>query len=223
MKSMDEQALGPARVIWDYLQLRHQPIPADVIVAFGTNDLRVAQFAADLHLRGYGPTLVCTGGLAHQGDDPLATGWARPEAEMFADAAEARGVPRDRILIEPRALNTTENIRFTRELLESRGLKPRNVVLAMKPFVERRAWAVMAVEWPEMPATVASPRMSLDEYFTPELDPARVIDIMMGDLQRIWVYAGKGWSAPQRVPEEVHAAYRRLAGLGFTRRLLRET
>src|SRR5437870_12747704 len=116
MQPTTEEALRLARIIWDYHQLRHEPIPADVIVALGTNDLRVAEFAADLYLRGYGSTLVCTGGVAHQ-DDLLAAPWEKTEAEMYADVAARHGTPRDRILLETRATNTAENIRFKRRLL----------------------------------------------------------------------------------------------------------
>jgi hypothetical protein len=78
----------------------------------------------------------------------------------------------------------------------------------------------MAVEWPEMPASVVSPKMTLDEYFTPELPAGKIINIMMGDLQRIWVYARRGWSAPQQIPEEVMAAYEALKSAGYTGHLL---
>lgn len=218
---IDSNALRLARLIWDYHQLGHEPIAADVMVVFGTNDIRVAGFAAGLYHSGFARTVVCTGGMAHSGD-MLATGWTRPESEIFADVAAAEGVPRDRILLESRALNTAENIRYTRELLEERGLRPRNVLLVSKPFMQRRVWATMAVEWPEMPATVVSQRMTLDEYFTEELPPEKIIPIMMGDFQRIWIYAKKGWSAPQRIPEEVMRAYLELVRLGFTGHLLPE-
>lgn len=221
MDGVDEEALGLARIIWDYHQLKHEPVPADVIVALGTNDLRVADFAAGLFLEGYGKTLVCSGGVAHQ-NDLLATSWQRTEAEMYLDVATARGVPRDRILLETQATNTSENLRFTRDLLLERGLQTRNIVIAVKPFMQRRAWAAMAVEWPEMPGSVASPRMTLEEYFTEELAPDKVLNIMMGDLQRIWVYARRGWSAPQRVPAGVREAYERLVELGYTKHLIAE-
>ena len=216
---MLEEALVPARIVWDYLQLKHDPIPADVIVAFGTNDLRVARFAARLYNEGFGSRLVCTGGTAHQGD-LLATNWEKTEAEMYADQAVALGVPRDRILLEPRAANTAENVRFTRELLCRNGDRPRNLVLVTKPFMQRRVWATMAVEWPEVPASLASEQITLDEYFTEELPPEKVIPIMLGDLQRVWIYARRGWSAAQIVPLEVMDAYRELKTLGFTQQLL---
>ena len=218
---MTEEALRPARIIWEYHQLRHHPIPADVIIALGTNDLRVAEFAADLYQRGFGSMLVCTGGIAHCGD-LLATPWEKTEAEMFAGVAERLGTPRDHILLETRATNTAENLRFARELLSERAIRPRNIVLAVKPFMQRRVWATMAVEWPEMPATLASPEMTLDEYFTSDLTPDKITNIMMGDLQRIWIYARKGWSAPQRLPVEVREAYQCLVALGFTKHLIAE-
>lgn len=216
---MTPEALRLARVVWDYHQLRHTPIPADAIVALGTNDLRVAHFAADLYHRGFGPVLLCTGGIAHQGD-LLATAWSKTEAEMYADIAVERGVPRERILLEMRATNTAENLRFARDVLLGAGMRPRNIVIAVKPFMQRRVWATVAVEWPEMPASLASPEMSLDEYFTPELDPDKITNIMLGDLQRIWVYARRGWSAPQRIPAEVSEAYDRLVELGYNRHLI---
>jgi uncharacterized SAM-binding protein YcdF (DUF218 family) len=216
---MSEAALRWARVIWEYHQLRQEPAAADAVVALGTNDLRVAEFAADLYLRGFGKLLVCTGGVAHQ-DDLLATSWQRTEAEMYAEVAERRGVARDRILIEPRAANTAENIRFVRAMLSE--LPVRSIVIAVKPFMQRRTWATLAVEWPEIQATIASPAMTLDQYFTPDLPAEKIIHILMGDLQRIWVYARKGWSAPQPIPAEVREAYDRLAALGFTRHLIAE-
>ena len=218
---MHETALCPARIVWEYLQLKHDPIPADVIVVFGTNDLRVARFAARLYHEGFGRSLVCTGGMAHQGD-LLATNWHKTEAEMYADEAVALGIPLDRIMLEPRAANTAENVRFTRELLCRHGGHPRNVVLATKPFMQRRVWATMAVEWPEVPASLASERMTLDEYFTEDLRPEKVIPIMLGDLQRVWIYGRRGWSAAQIVPPEVMEAYRELKALGFTQQLLPE-
>jgi hypothetical protein len=219
---MSPEALALARIIWNYHQLRHHPIPADLILALGTNDLRVAEFAAGLWHRGFGKTLLCTGGFAHQGD-LLATAWPRTEAEMYAEVVERAGVPRENILLETRATNTAENIRFSRELLGARGIQPCNVLIAVKPFMQRRTAATLAVEWPEMPASIASPEMSLDDYFTAELTPEKITNIMLGDLQRIWIYARRGWSAPQRIPEEVMRAYEALVAMGFDRHLVMES
>ena len=221
MPQVTEAALESARVIWAFHCLEQTASPGDVIIALGTNDLRVADYAADLYLRGFGSTLVCSGGVAHTGD-LLATGWNQTEAAMYAEIAERRGVPRDRILLEPYSTNTSENLRFSRTLLEQTGIAPRRIVIAVKPFMRRRAWATLQIVWPEIAASLASPQMTLDEYFTAELTPEKIINIIMGDLQRIWIYGGKGWSTPQEIPPDVDAAYRRLVELGFTRHLIPE-
>jgi DUF218 domain len=211
--------LHAARVIYNYHYLAHVPIRAEVIIALGTNDLRVAEFASDLFHQGFGGWLLCTGGIAHKAD-LLATPWTKSEAEMYSDIAVERGVPRAQIILETQATNTAENVRFSRQLLAKNAIKPRNIVIAVKPFMQRRVWATLAVEWPEMPATVASPQFTLDEYFTPELPAEKMIHILMGDLQRLWVYARKGWSAPQRLPTEVMAAFRYLKSAGWTHHLI---
>jgi len=44
--------------------------------------------------------------------------------------------------------------------------------------------------------------------------------MLVGDTQRIDVYAERGFSIPQRVPDDVRSAYTRLVAAGYTRRLL---
>jgi len=208
-------------VIWNYLVLGHRPLRADVMLALGTNDVRVAHHAAELYHDGFAPTIVCTGGVAHL-HDMLATGWTEPEAVVFADVLKERGVPGDRILLETEAQNTSQNVSLSRRLLGERGITPRNVLLAVKPFMQRRAMASFAVEWPEVPVSVSSWECTFDEYCTAELDPEKITNIMMGDLQRIWIYGRKGWSAAQRIPDEVREAFECLRAAGFTRHLIAE-
>lgn len=219
---MNEEVLSLAQIVWDYLAVRDEPAPADVLVALGTNDLRVADFAAGLYLRGYAPLMVCSGGIAHQGD-LLETPWDRTEAEMYAEVAQNRGVPAERILLEPNATNTAENLRFTRKLLAERGIAAGSILIVVKPFMGRRVRAALPVEWPGVAARVVSDRISMRDYFTQELPAERVIHIMMGDLQRVWVYARRGWSAPQPLPDRVRGAFERLSALGFTQHLIPET
>jgi hypothetical protein len=87
--------------------------------------------------------------------------------------------------------------------------------------MQRRAYAAQAVEWPEMPATMATWPATFTSYCTePGLEPAKVANIILGDLQRLWVYARHGWTAPQRIPPDVLAAFHRLVELGYNQHLL---
>ena len=137
---------------------------------------------------------------------------------MYAD--EAVSSARLTGSCEPRAASTAEH-RFTRELLCRNGGHPRSVVLAQALYAASRQ-GDHGDQWPEVPASLASERMTLDEYFTEDLPPEKVIPIMLGDLQRVWIYGRRGWSAAQIVPPEVMEAYRELKALGFTQQLLPE-
>jgi uncharacterized SAM-binding protein YcdF (DUF218 family) len=207
-----------ARTLWDYHHVGHTLEKAECIIVLGSHDTRVAERAAEVFLEGWAPLLVCSGHLGAL----TRTTWTRPEAEVFADVAVARGVPRDRILVESRSTNTGENVDFSRRLLAERGLTPREAIAVQKPYMERRTLATFARRWPELDVRVTSPRIEFDAYPTDEIRKDDVIHIMVGDLQRLIVYGQKGWSAPQDVPPEVIAAYERLVAAGYTRRLLTE-
>ncbi len=207
---------GWARTLWDYHHVHHALERADAIIVLGSHDTRVAERGAEVFLGGWAPLLVCSGHLGALTREM----WTRPEAEVFADVAVGRGVPRDRILIESRSTNTGENVDFSRLLLAERGLRPTKAIAVQKPYMERRTLATFARRWPELEVVVTSPQIDFDAYPTGEIRRDDVIHIMVGDLQRLIVYGGKGWSAPQDVPAEVIEAYERLVAAGYTRRLL---
>ena len=205
-----------ARVVWDYHHVNHTLARADCIIALGSHDTRVAERGAEVFLEGWAPLLVCSGHLGG-----LTSGiWTRSEAEIFADVAVGRGVPRERILIESRSTNTGENVDFSKRLLAEQGIRPKKAIAVQKPYMERRTLATFQQRWPELEVVVTSPQLDFDAYPTGEIRKDDVIHIMVGDLQRLLVYARKGWSAPQDVPPQVMAAYERLVAAGYTRRLL---
>jgi len=205
-----------ARIVWDYHHVHHALQKADCIVVLGSHDTRVAERAAELFLAGWAPLVVFSGHLGS-----LTSGiWTRSEAEVFAEIAVRRGVPRDRILLESRSTNTGENVDFTRRVLAEKGLTPRRAIAVQKPYMERRTLATFGSRWPELEVVVTSPQIAFDDYATGEIAINDVIHIMVGDLQRLIVYARKGWSAPQEIPAEVMAAYEALIAAGYTKRLL---
>ncbi len=207
-----------ARLVWDYHHVGHALAKADVILALGSHDTRVAERAADVFLEGWAPLLVCSGHLG-----ALTSGsWTRSEAEVFAEVAAARGVPRESILLEARSTNTGENVDFSRRLLLERGIRPRRAIAVQKPYMERRTLATFEARWPELEVRVTSPQVAFDDYAQGGIRRDDVIHIMVGDLQRLVVYGRKGWSAPQRIPLDVQEAYEGLVAAGYTRRLLRE-
>lgn len=206
-----------ARLIWDYHHLHHRLQPADLILALGSNDTRVADRAAELYLAGWAGTLIFSGGAGALTRDRF----DRPEAEIFADIARDRGVPARAILIEPHSTNTGENIVFSRRLLAERGIEPNRIILVQKPYMERRAYATFKKIWPEPELIVTSPEISFEDYPTADLPFDLVVNIMVGDLQRIRLYPGLGFQIEQEIPDDVWEAGQKLIALGYNRHLVK--
>jgi uncharacterized SAM-binding protein YcdF (DUF218 family) len=206
-----------ARLVWDYHHVNHTLAAADCILVLGSHDTRVAERAADVFLEGWAPLVVFSGNLG-----ALTTEiWERPEAEIFADVAAARGVPRTKMLLETRSTNTGENVDFCRALLAERGLTPRKAIAVQKPYMERRTHATFRQRWPELDVIVTSPQIDFTAYPNEAIGREDVIHIMVGDFQRLMVYAEKGWSERQEIPEEVRQAYEGLVQAGYTGRMIR--
>ncbi|MFN7929568.1 MAG: YdcF family protein [Blastocatellia bacterium] len=205
-----------AQLIWDYHHLHHTLAPSDLILALGSNDIRVAEYAADLYLQGFAPRLLFSGNVGALTKDQF----TKPEAEVFADIARQKGVPDDVILIEPESTNTGENIAFSQRVLAAHRLAPNRIILVQKPYMERRAFATFRRRWPEQEVLVTSPPIAFADYFNDLLPRDRVINIMVGDLQRIRVYPELGFQIAQEIPDEVWQAYETLVALGYDQHLI---
>jgi uncharacterized SAM-binding protein YcdF (DUF218 family) len=220
MDSADLDRYGKA--IWDYMLLHAQPKKCDAVLTLGSIDTRVADYGVDLFLAGMGEYLIFSGGVAHI-EDLLKTSWEDSEAEHFAQIALQRGVPENKILIENKARNTGQNITFTYELLNQKKLYPTSLLLVQKPYMERRTYATFKKQWPgqEIDILVTSPPIPYEEYFNDENPKDKILNVMVGDLQRIKEYPTLGYQIKQDIPDDVWQAYEELVKLGFTKHLVK--
>lgn len=214
-----------AKIIWDYHHLHHQLEKADCIFILGSHDTRVAEYGAKLFNDGWAPFVIFAGtGIVHrQNGDLLQTAWKKSEAEIFADIAISRGVPQEKILIENQSTNTGENIMFTRKLIAEKHLNLNSFLLVQKPYMERRASATFKKIWPEKQLIVTSPPISFENYPNKDISKEDVINIMVGDLQRIKLYPALGFQIEQSIPPKVWDAYKKLIALGYTKHLMSDT
>ena len=211
--------LEPLQVIWDYLGMHQTPEQADVIVGFGNFNTNIARRAAELYRQGLAPVVLFTGGLGRNTEGLL----PEPEAVRFARVAMECGVPEKAILLEPESTNTAENILFTRRLLEERGIPHERILGVHQPFMERRITAAMGVYWPEQTFRVTSPQVSISDY----LEDAKkqgvtenaAVSVIVGDFQRMDLYAKKGYQTPQYIPPEAWEAFHKLVAMGFDKQL----
>ena len=205
-----------AEIIWDYHQMRHQMRRSAAAIGLGSHDLGVAAYAARLYHFGFYPLIVFSGANS----PTTAARFPRGEAVHYRDHAVELGVPASAIIVEPHATNTGENITFARQALQAAGVRPDSVLLISKPYMERRAFATCRKTWPEVEVTCASEPLSFGEYVT-EIGSAKlVIDMLVGDFQRIIEYPARGYAIAQDVPARIDAAYQRLLAAGYDSRLL---
>jgi uncharacterized SAM-binding protein YcdF (DUF218 family) len=212
----DHSAAELARVLWDYHRVVGTLAPADAIVGLGSYDLRVARWCAGLWQHGLAPVLVFTG--AH--GNWTRGRWSRSEAEVFADEAIAHGAPRAQILLETKATNIGENLRFTKALLTEQGRHVNRIIVVTKPQTLRRVVATAPVFWSEVSLIPSCPDHDFAEQPTADHSLDDLIHEMVGDVQRMIEYPRLGFQAPQETPSEVLAAYEALKARGYTRHLL---
>ena len=206
--------------IWNFMRLGMPVEQADCIIGFGCYNDDIALRCAQLYRDGFAPKVLFTGGL---GRNTLGL-WTQAEADRFAAIAMEHGVPAEDIIIENKSTNSAENILFTREKLAEAGLEQGRLLCVHKPFMERRLYAAMQVYWPEANAAYTSPLLDLEEYITKSvaqgLTEKNVIEVMVGDFQRMDVYAKKGYQIPQDIPAAAWDAFHALVEMGYTGELV---
>ena len=204
----------------------------------GSNDPRVAKFAASLVLRGLAPVVVFSGANGR-----LTEHWPQTEAETFAAVALAEGLSPEQIVVENRATNTGENIAFTRAALRERGVLDAqgrlpaggSLIVVQKPYMIMRSYASWLKQWPELQSGSeegggGAPRIVVAS--PPELEYANypadgviardeLVSVMVGDLQRVFLYPRTGFQIDVPIPDGVWHAFAQLVGLGFVGHLAR--
>lgn len=208
-----------AHALWDYNQLKKPVRKADFIFVMCSYNLAVAEHAYILFRQKIADLVVLSGGVAHT-DDLLITDWDDAEAIVFKDRLIEIGMDASKIIIEDKATNCGENVQFTKELLKDRDPPLSTGVIVQKPYMERRAFATAQQQWPEIDWFVTSPNMSYDQYIR-DNDEERLINLLVGDTQRIIEYAKEGYQTPQEMPENVSDALDVLIKKGYTKHLIK--
>ena len=218
---MDAETIVAAQILWDFMRLDEAVAPADVILCLGTNCAFVPVRGAELWREGLAPVIVMSGGIAHVGD-LAATGWDASEARVYADIAMANGVPESALRLEDGSTNTAENFRFSRPVIEEAiGRRLASAVVVARPHMTRRARATADIEWPDVTVSLQTEAISMIDYFAREADPAKTLNQVAGDFQRVVEYPKRGFQTVQAVPDTVMAAFEVLKTKGFDKHLLR--
>lgn len=207
----DLDVLKHAKVLWNYHVMGEKQQQADFILVLGSHDTRAAEHAVNLFNSGFAPLIVCSGGFGKVTRES----WKEPEGLYFRRILKERGIPDGIILAECEATNTGDNFRFTKNLLLERGISVSSGIIVTKPYMARRAFATGSLQWPEIEWHVSCSPITFEDYPNEEVSQAKMINLMVGDLQRIAVYPTKGFQILQDIPPEVWTSYRALVSAGY--------
>jgi len=202
--------------LWAYHDMGHEPRRCDVGIGLGSHDLGVATYTAELYHQGMFPRIVFTGANA----PTTIERFPRSEAVHYREHAITLGVPAEVISIETQATNTSQNLTNSRQILAEAGVRPESIMLISRPYQQRRAYATCRKVWPEVNVMCSSQPLPLDEYIASIGDVDRVINMLVGDTQRITEYARRGFAIEQDMPDNVLDAFHRLVEAGYTSRLI---
>jgi uncharacterized SAM-binding protein YcdF (DUF218 family) len=216
---LDEQVARDARALYEFHSMDSGPVEADLILVAGSHDLRVADRAAELWHEQAAPLIVCSGGsgkvTSHE--------WSRAEGAVFAQRCVELGVDPDCVIEEREAANTGENFTKSRDLLDGMGTVVGTGIIVSKPYMARRAWATGSRQWPISRWFVRPPNISFEDYPSDETPFGRMVNLMVGDLQRLDVYAKSGFQVPVDVPDAIWAAYERLIRAGYDKFVIQDS
>ena len=207
------------QILWDFMHMNQELEAADVIVGFGCYDEDIPRRCAELFHRGFAPYVCFSGGLGRNTSGI----WSKSEAERFAAIAIAEGVPEERIILENKSTNSAENLLFTPRVLAEAGVKAERIIAVHKPYMEKRLWAAMQVYWPDVQAVYTSPDVTVEEHIAhaEKIGMTRrgVIETIVGGVQRMELYAQKGYQLAVEIPAEVRDAFDALVKQGYTGQL----
>jgi uncharacterized SAM-binding protein YcdF (DUF218 family) len=213
-------------------------VDADLVILAGNAVMPTIDAAC--RLAAENRTLLISGGIGHSTTFLYAavarhsryntlrtTGLA--EATILADIAhQFWNIPHERIVVEDKSTNCGENARFTREVMNARGMSSRSAIVVQDPTMQRRTMATFAHVWADTPD--APQWHSYPGYlpvlcngdrgltFTDEADAVwpveRYLSLLLGELPRLqddengYGPRGKGFIAHVEIPAEVQAAWR---------------
>ncbi len=206
------------QILWDYHHMHHELKPADCLFVLGNSDIRTADRAVELYDQGLAPLVLVTGGAGRFTKDMF----TESEASVFAKRMVSKGVPARVILQEDRSTNTGDNFVMGMRRLAEMGYMAQSLIVVTKPYMERRAYATGMKQLAGVTMQMASPEISWEDYPTDELPRDKVINIMVGDLQRIIEYPKLGFQIEQDVPTEARAAMEYLIAQGYDQSLIKE-
>jgi uncharacterized SAM-binding protein YcdF (DUF218 family) len=208
-------------LIWNYMKMNHTLEKSDLIVVFGSHDFQVAHRGAELILNEFAPKVIFSGGLGRITEGT----WKKTEAEIFSEIAIEKGVPKNKIILENKSKNTGQNIEFTKKIIFEHKLDIKKIIVVHQPYMERRIYSAIKKQWNDVNLLVTSPQKNFFEYCMLAkkygYDEDLIINIIVGDFQRMDIYYKKGFQIYQEIPSQIWTAYEKLLNIGYDKQIIK--
>ena len=202
--------------LWQFLNgYNQQPLArSNWALVMGCSDLRVAEAAAQLQLKGDVEKLLFSGGYGRltKGQFQLS------EAETFAAVAKDMGVSEAAMRLDTQASNSQENLTNARALLSAEEIGQTLVIVCRNIFRPRVA-ALAGLHLAGAGVQLVSPELNYQQYASSAEQQQLARHMMVGEIERLQRYPDRGWQLPVGVPEPVVEACQRLLAAGYNQHL----
>ena len=185
--------------ITDFIFLEDRLEKADAIFVPGGSYPELPERAAELWKEGYAPYVVPSGRFSitrgeFAGVKSKAEKYGKKyatECEFYTDVLQINGVAPDCILQEAEAQFTAENARFTRKLLDAKGLCPGKAIICCKGFHSRRCLMYYQFSFPETEFMIAPVCVNVTRENWYLTVPGQ--EKVLGELTRLGTQFGPEW------------------------------
>ena len=212
---MDCNEVEEIKKLWNYMKCNHELKKVDCIIGLGSEDFNIAKVAMDLFFKNYADKIIFSGGLGKVTKDI----WNEPEADKFAQYAIEHGVPKEKVFVENKSANTGDNFRFVKKLIEQEKLDIKTCIVVCKPYVEKRVEATIRKIIPECTAIITSQNIGYEDYceqYEKEVGDSReVIEDLVCSVERMKVFAERGWQEKTDIPDDIWDTYEDLVRRGY--------
>ena len=208
--------INSAKNIWDFLKINQDLTKSDLILVLGNSDIRTVDKAVELYKKNYANKIIITGGLGRISSNLF----DKPEAVVFKNIAVQKGVKDLDIEIESNSTNTFDNFRFTKKMIDESKVSVKSIIIVTKPYMEKRAYLMAKEIFHNTNLTVTSPDIEFSNYPNQILTKEFVINMLVGEIQRMIIYASHSEIEKVNMPKDILQNYNYLIEKGYTKQLL---